>query len=102
MCWINTYLGPPDFVVTDAGSNFVGTKFRQPAKQLSIKVREVLVEAHNSISKVKRYHNPLCQAYKIIRTELKNEGINNKVCLQMAVKAINDTVGPNGLVLTLL
>jgi len=102
MCWINTYLGPPDFVVTDAGSNFVGTKFMQPAKQLSIEVREVPVEAHHSIGKVERYHNPLRRAYKIIRTELKDEGINDEICLQMAVKAINDTAGPNGLVPTLL
>jgi hypothetical protein len=43
----------------DAGSNFVGTKFKQPAKQLAIEVKEVPVEAHNSISKVEKYHNPL-------------------------------------------
>ena len=101
-CWINTYLGPPDFIVTDAGTNFVGTKFKQPAKQLSIEIKEVPVEAHNSIGKVERYHTPLRRAYKIIRTELKEEGIDDEVCLQMAVKAINDTAGPNGLVPTLL
>ena len=60
------------------------------------------VEAHNSIGKVEKYHTPLRRAYKIIRTELKEEGIDDEVCLQMAVKAINDTVGPNGLVPTLL
>ena len=60
------------------------------------------VEAHNSIGKVERYHNPLRRAYKIIRAELKDEGIDDEVCLQMAVKAINDTAGPNGLVLILL
>jgi hypothetical protein len=62
----------------------------------------VPVEAHNSIGKVEKYYTPLRRVYKIIRTELKEEGIDDEVCLQMAVKAINDTVGPNGLVPTLL
>ena len=62
----------------------------------------MLVEAHNSISKVERYYTPLRRAYKIIRTELKEEGIDDEVCLQMAVKAINDIAGPNSLVPTLL
>ena len=62
----------------------------------------MLVEAHNSISKVERYYTPLRRAYKIIRTELKKEGIDDEVCLQMAVKAINDIAGPNSLVPTLL
>ena len=26
--WINTYLRPPDFIITDAGTNFIGTKFK--------------------------------------------------------------------------
>jgi hypothetical protein len=32
MCWINTYLGPSDFIIIDVGFNFVGTNFKQPAK----------------------------------------------------------------------
>jgi hypothetical protein len=62
----------------------------------------VLVEAHNSISKVERYYTLLRRVYKIIRTELKEEGIDDEVCLQIAIKAINDTAGLNSLVPTLL
>jgi hypothetical protein len=101
-CWINTYLGPPDIITTDAGTNFIGKDFKQPAKQLSIEVKEVPVEAHYSIGKTERYHNPLRRVYKIIRTELRDEEIDDATCLQMAVKAINDTAGPDGLVPTLL
>ena len=79
--WINTYLRPPDFIITDTRTNFVGIKFKQPVKQLSIEIKEVLVEAHNSIGKVERYYTPLRRAYKIIRTELKEEGIDDEVCL---------------------
>jgi hypothetical protein len=62
----------------------------------------VPVEAYNSISKVERYHTLLQRVYKIIRTELKEEGINNKVYLQIAIKAINNIAGPNSLVPILL
>jgi hypothetical protein len=62
----------------------------------------VPVEAYNSIGKVERYYTLLRRAYKIIRIELKEEGINNEVYLQIAVKAINNTASPNSLVPTLL
>ena len=67
---------------------------------ISIQIKEVPVEAHNSISKVERYHEPLRRAYKIIRIELPN--VSAELCLSLAVKAINDTVGSKGLVSTLL
>ncbi|KDN69178.1 hypothetical protein CSUB01_12252 [Colletotrichum sublineola] len=50
------------------------------------------------IGKVERYHAPLRRAYKIFR----DEGESPTVALQLAVKAINDTAGPDGLVPTLL
>ena len=33
---------------------------------MSIEIKEVPVEAHNSVSKVERYHAPLRRAFKII------------------------------------
>ncbi|KAE8553803.1 hypothetical protein EYB25_002341 [Talaromyces marneffei] len=56
--WINTYLGPPDFIVTDAGKNFVSKEFSQFATSVGTTA--------------------------------------------MAVKAVNDTAGPDGLIPTLL
>ena len=67
---------------------------------MAIKVKEVLVEAHNNIGKVERYYAPLCCIYKIISLELK--GISKKLILQMAVKAINDSASLDGLILILL
>jgi hypothetical protein len=37
---------------------------------MNIDVKEVPVEAHNSIGKVERYYGPLQQAYKILSSEL--------------------------------
>ncbi|KAK1995113.1 hypothetical protein LX36DRAFT_683289 [Colletotrichum falcatum] len=69
ICWIDVYLGPPDWIITDAGLNFHAAKFKRAAHALSIKVKEIPIEAHNSISKVERYHGALRRAYEIIRNE---------------------------------
>lgn len=71
---------------------------------MAISTKCVPVEAHQSIGIVERYHLPLRRAYSIIMEELKGQGtgINKDMALQMAVKAINDTAGPNGIVPTLL
>jgi hypothetical protein len=69
---------------------------------MAIEVKEVLVESHNSVGLVERYHTPLHYAYKILKDELNNEQINKDIILQMAVKAVNDLVGLNGLIPTLL
>jgi len=67
---------------------------------MAIKVKEVPIEAHNNVGKVEQYHMPLCCAYKIISSELK--GANKELILQMAVKAVNNSAGPDGLIPTLL
>ena len=67
---------------------------------MAIEVKEVPVKAHNSVGKVERYYVPLRRVYKIISSELK--GISEELTLQMAVKAVNDFAGPDGLVPTLL
>jgi hypothetical protein len=101
-CWIDTYQGPPEYVVHDAGKNFTSMEFKQLALSMSIEVKEVLVEAHNSVGLVERYHAPLRRAYEIIREELKDEKIDKDMILQMAQKAVNDSAGYNGIVPTLL
>src|SRR3981189_1291086 len=102
ICWIDTYQGPPEYIVHDAGKNFSSTEFRQHARSMAIEVKEVPVEAHNSIGKVERYHLPLRRSYEIIRDELDSEQIDKEINLQMAVKAVNDSAGPDGIVPTLL
>ena len=99
-CWIDTYLGPPDVITTDAGTNFDSNEFAQMAANVGTKVKIVPVEAHNSVGIVERYHGPVRRAYQIITSEV--PGINKDVALQMAFKAVNDSIGPDGFVPTLL
>lgn len=99
--WIDTYQGPPDIVTHDAGTNFASFEFRNEAKMLGIACKQIPIEAHWSIGKLERYHAPLRGAYEILNPEL-NSIVSQDAILQMALKAINDTAGPDGLVPTLL
>ena len=67
---------------------------------MGITTKTVPVEAHWSIGKVERYYAVLRRAYQIVSEELPD--LDKEMALQMAVKAVNDTAGPNGLVPTLL
>lgn len=100
MCWIDVYVGPPDLVVHDAGKNFMANAFQANTDMLHIRTKSVPVESANSMTIVERYHSPIRRAYNIIQKECSS--MDREECLQMAVKAINDSVGPDGLVPTLL
>jgi hypothetical protein len=79
----------------------VGNKFVNNARILAIEVGNISVKAHYLIGKVERYYGPIRRAFEIIIANLSNEVAPDNA-LQIAVKAVNDTAGPNGLVLTLL
>ncbi|RDI84343.1 hypothetical protein Vi05172_g5622 [Venturia inaequalis] len=100
-CWINVYQGPPDHVVHDPGTNFDAQEFRNQAKILGVSCEEMPVEAHHALGKVERYHGPLRRAYDIISSEIGSR-TSKETILQMAVKAVNDTARPDGIVPTLL
>ena len=106
LCWIDTYLGPPAIINHDAGTNFASADFQQYNKSLGIETKEVPIEAAQSMGIVERYHMPLRRAYEVIREELFSETSVSQqkrpLILQMAVKAVNDTAGPDGSVPTLL
>jgi hypothetical protein len=102
MCWIDTYVGPPDYIVHDAGTNFVSKEFVQTATTMAITTKSVPVEAYWSVGLVERYHQPLRRAYHIIQEEIKEPGFNRDMVLQIAVKAVNDIAGPDGIVPILL
>ncbi len=68
---------------------------------MDILTKSVLVEAHWSVRLVERAYPALWRAYQVISEELQTTS-TKELTLQMAVKAVNDTAGPDGLVLTLL
>jgi hypothetical protein len=60
----------------------------------------VSIKAHNLVRIVERYYSPLYRIYQIITTELLD--ISKDIAPQIAFKAINDSIGPNSLIPTLL
>ena len=58
------------------------------------------MEAHWLIKKVECYYIVLCCVYQIISKELPD--LNKEIALQIAIKAINNIIGLNRLILTLL
>lgn len=53
------------------------------------------------VGKVERYHGPLRRAFEIMYADIGTVAAPESI-LQMAVKAVKDTAGPNGLLPTLL
>jgi hypothetical protein len=91
-------LGPPDNIIYNTGKNFVFIEFKQYTKSIIIQITEIPVEAYNSIRKIKRYHTFLRQAYKIIYNELRDT--STKTSLQITIKTINNSAGPDGIIPT--
>jgi len=64
------------------------------------KIKIVLIEAHYLVRIVEWYYNMVRRAYKIIIAEINR--INKDIVLQMTFKAINNTIGLDGIVPILL
>ena len=100
-CWSRVYIGAPDCIRVDQGSNFVSRHFLDCARTEDIEVIQAPVESPATMTHVERYHAPLRAAYNKIRDDLPRSETDEE-CLQLAVKCVNDTVGPEGLCPTLL
>ncbi len=57
MCWINTYLGPPNSITTNTGKNFVSQEFLDYAITIGITLNAVSIEAHYSIGIIECYYS---------------------------------------------
>jgi hypothetical protein len=96
------YVSLPDYITHDAGKNFVSKEFCQLACTMTITTKAVPVKAHWSVGLVKRAYPILRRAYRIIAHKLRRSETTKDTVLQIAVKAVNDTAGPDSLVPTLL
>ena len=98
-CWSNVYLGPPDYLRIDQGTNFVAKEFKGLAATEGVELLEAPVESPSTMSHVERYHGPLRTAFIKLRNEI--SFLPKEDILQMAVYCVNNTVGPEGLCPTL-
>lgn len=94
------YLGRSDIVAHDAGKNFTAKSIKTNSDLLHIRTKPVPIEAPNSMTIVEQYHEPVRLAHCIIMSEAPD--MDKEAALQSTVKEINDYVGPDRLVPTLL
>jgi hypothetical protein len=79
----------------------VDSEFVDNAKIMAIEIEEIPVKAYHSIGKIDKYHAPVKRAFEVIIANFSNT-ITPEHVLQMAVKAVNNTAGPDGLISTFL
>jgi len=94
--WCTVYIGLPNRLRADHGSVFVADRWRQLCTQSGVKVRISGAQAHSSLGIGERLHGPLRRIFnKVIKD---HPAVPRRVLLNLAVKAMNDTIGENGLV----
>jgi hypothetical protein len=96
---MQTYLGPPDALRVDHGAKFMAKYFRGAAAAEGISLLPAPIECPTNMTHVERYHGPLRTAFEKIRC---SGEITDEEALEAAMKAVYDTVNPEGLVPTLL
>lgn len=84
----------------DRDSVFTGREWTQLCADAGIEIQLSGVESHNAIGIGERYHAPLRRIYLKIRHD--TPSVDAEVALKLAIKAMNNTMGPEGLVPSLL
>ena len=99
--WIDSYLGPPNQLVYNTGTNFASIELRNKVRLIDITCKQVSIKAYQSVGKVERYYRLLYYAFKILYAKL-SRLFTDKAILQIAVKAVNNTARLDRLVPILL
>ena len=94
-CWAAIYTGLPHKILVDQGSQF-GELFVSIGAASKVQVDRTGIEAHSSLGIGERYHQPLRNTYRKLKIDFAN--VAPQLLLAMSVKALNDTLGPEGLV----
>ena len=95
-CWVTQYTGFPVKIKTDQGSCFTSLRWTSRTNAVGTEMETSGVESHNSLGPGERYHEPLRKVFKNIMDE--QPDMRNEHALRLAIKACNDTLGPEGLV----
>jgi hypothetical protein len=99
-CWATVYSGYPNKIRTDAGSIFVSPRWRECTDMAGMLLQISGVESHNSLGLGERMHEPLRRIYRKVSYDFPTAP--PAIVLKCATKALNDTMGENGLVPSLL
>lgn len=98
--WIRPCAGTPHIIRVDQGSQFLGKDFEANCKSLGIYLDEAPIESPNSMGIGERFHDPLRRIALKVKEEAPD--LDDDLVLSAAYRAMNDTLGPEGLAPTLL
>lgn len=98
--WCTRYTGNPDRILSDSGSVLTSKAWGQLAEMTGATIRISGMEAHNSLGIGERLHAPLRRIFYKTQTDFPK--LRKELLLKIAIKEMNDTVGEDGLVPSLL
>lgn len=98
-CWCNIYVGLPNRILVDQGTEF-SDSFVHLANEQSCIVEHTGVEAHSSLGLCEKYHQPIRTVYRKLRTA--HPQMQKELALSLSVKGVNDVAGPDGITPSLL
>ena len=98
--WASVYLGYPNPIRADSGSAFPSKFWKGVTTLQGNNVEISWVESHSSLGVGERSHDPLRQILDKIVSD--HPRLDPEIAIRLAVKAINDTMGPEGVVPSLL
>ena len=100
-CRSRVYLGPPDFLRIDLGSNFTSKEFLDSADADVISVMPARIASAKTMSHVERYHSCIRTAFNKIRQSVPKTESDDDY-LHIGGKSLNETIGPEALCPTIL
>jgi len=98
--WITVFTGYPYIISHDQGPQFTSEYFKVSCSQLGIITKETSTESHNSLGLCERYHSIIRRVYNRLKEEDPRQVKETR--LSLAVHAVNNTAGPEGLTPTVL
>jgi hypothetical protein len=98
--WALVDIGMPDVVTTDRGTQFTSRDFELALSYHGVNQQFTGVESHHSLGANERAHAVLRRVY--LKTRHDHPNISQELALAYSQKAINETIGTDVLVPTLL
>lgn len=98
--WSTIYIGFPECILTDQGSVFISKEWNSNCDLAQIRLIHTGTESHNSLGLCEKYHSTLRTIFQKLRCDFPN--LPCDIALAKSVQAMNETVGPHGLVPSLL
>lgn len=99
-CWASVYVGYLRVMRMDREASFRASVFHDLARANGIELCFSGTESHNSIDPGERFHGPLRRISRILRHEYNR--IEPEIIPRYAIKAMKDSMGPEGLLPLLL